>query len=717
MDKDKLKLDHLKPEQKRELLKKLAAERSQIPKRFPLTYGQRSLWHIQRLMPESSVYNVSLVWLILSDLNIPAIQKTHQWLLDRHPSLRTIYGLKDGEPYQEVRSHEEVYFKLHASEDWSWQDLMHEVDRETHRPFNLKKGPLLRINIYLRKEGEHLFHISFHHIAVDLWSSTYIFDEIAELYPIAVKGGSPPPLRSQIQYTDYVHWQQKMLAGPQGKKLWEYWKHLLEENIAPIRLPIQISEPLHQKFVGAAHPFKIDRELTARLRTGTQELGTTLFTLLLTGFETLLYLYSERETFLLRTLTVGRSRADLEKIVGFFANPVVLKADFSGNPTFREAVQRVQVSVTNAIAHQDYPFELLMEKIGFSSKTGINPNPEIMFILQTPQRFVSVRRDKQNISDYGIFAPGKTGIQLNLGGFVVEKFNPHQRVTLNDLAMEMAEVGNELSGVIHYRTDLYLPQSIARLTTHFIELMGHMAENFDLPISSFFPDDGFPKAEAKADQTRPYLRKALRDLHVQEAVVPPRNETEKKVAEIWEEVLGRSQVSIFENFFEQGGSSLQALQLITLIRERFQIELPLRLLFEVRTIAGISDALNNTDVISESPPIEPIWRDQDLTVSFAQQRLWFVDRLTGGHALYNIPIAVRLSGPLDIDHTRKVLKHHHQPARGPAYPVLRAGGTAAAGDPCAGRDQDLPGGSIRDPTKGAARTSPYTCSKRSRETL
>jgi amino acid adenylation domain-containing protein len=494
-----------------------------------------------------------------------------------------------------------------------------------------------------------LLHVSFHHIAVDLWSSTYIFDEFGELYAIATSGGQPPPLPTQFQYTDYVRWQQDMLAGLRGKKLWEYWKNQLEENIAPIRLPIQITEPLHQRFVGAAHPFKIGKELTSRLREGARELGTTLYTLLLTGFEALLCLYSQREKFLLRTLAVGRSRADFEKVVGFFANPVVLNADFSKNPTFREAVRRVQANITDAIAHQDFPFELLMEKIGFGGKAAVNPNPEIMFILQTPQRFVSVRRDKHDISDHGIFAPGKTGIQLNLGGLVVEKFNPHQRVTLNDLSVEMAEVGNELSGVIHYRTDLYLPQSIARLTAHFTSLLEHMSHNYDLLISSFSPEDGFPKAEAKQDQVRPYLRDALRDPHIQDAFVTPRNETEKKLAEIWQEVLGNGDVSVFDNFFEKGGGSLQALQFMTLIRERFQVELPLRQLFEVRTIAGLSEALNHAEAASESPPIEPIWRDRELPLSFAQQRLWFVDRLTGGHALYNIPIAVRLKGPLDVD--------------------------------------------------------------------
>jgi len=201
-------------------------------------------------------------------------------------------------------------------------------------------------------------------------------------------------------------------------------KKQLAEDIKPLDLPIQLNRSAHNSFVGTIFPFKIDQDLTTRIRQLAKDRHLTLFMVLLTAFFTLLHRYSRQEVISLRSLTVGRSRADFEKIIGFFANPIILRADFSRHPKFKDILNQVRQTVSKAIEHQDFPFELLMEKLRFGRDSSANPNPEVMFILQTPQRFISVRRAKNQLSQTGVFTPGKTGIRIDLGGLVVEKCNP-----------------------------------------------------------------------------------------------------------------------------------------------------------------------------------------------------------------------------------------------------------------------------------------------------
>jgi len=657
MNKKHSYLDNLTLAEKRALLKKITRQKLKASPSlsFPLSYGQRALWYIQRLRPDSPVYNVSLAWQILSELDIPALQRTFQWLVDRHASLRTTYTIHKQKPAQIVHPEQKVYFKIHQASELSAVEFDRELDREAHRPFDLEKGPLLRINLFLREAGKHMLLVSFHHIAVDLWSSTFIFDEISILYPAAKSGKHPPLPPLGIQYTDYVRWQRKMLSGPAGEKLWRYWQKQLAEDIKPLDLPIQLNRSAHNSFVGTIFPFKIDQDLTTRIRQMVKDRHLTLFMVLLTGFFTLLHRYSHQEVISLRSLTVGRSRADFEKIIGFFANPIILRTDFSRQPIFKDILNQVRQTVSKAIEHQDFPFELLMEKLRFGRDSSSNPNPEVMFILQTPQRFISVRRAKNQLSQTGVFAPGKTGIRIDLGGLVVEKCNPKPRVTLNNLALEMTEVGREISGAIHYRTDMFLPQSIANMAVHLNELLEYMVNNLDKPVASFVPKGGLPQFLSKLSNQEKIQKPTNKAVFLPQTFAVPRNPTEEKLVEIWQEVLGKNKISIFDNFFELGGTSLQALQLITLVRERLQIELPLHRLFEVRTIVGLAEIIQNEELVLQSPPIEPVWRDGELPLSFSQERLWFLDQLTGGNVFYNIPVAVRLSGPVNMNILEKSL--------------------------------------------------------------
>lgn len=642
-------LSVLTPEEKRDLLKALTKRENKSPSFYPLSYGQRALWHIQNLMPETSVYNVSLAWVILSKLEIQALHRTFQWLLDRHSALRTTYHLKDRLPVQQVHQAQKVHFRIHQSSDWGENELNKQIGAESRKPFNLENGPLMRVHLFVRSEGSHILLVSFHHIAVDLWSSTFIFDEIARLYPVALSGEPPPLPASTGMYIDYVAWQRELLSGPRGEILWNFWKNLLEEDLAPVKLPFQLRKSEYQSFIGTAHPFKLNRDLTRGLRSLAKKQHITLYNLLLTGFQVLLHRYSGQDRFFIRSLTVGRSRAEWESVIGFFANPVILKADFSEEPSFLSVLKKNEKAIFGMIEHQDFPFELLMEKICFGKNLKNNPNPEIMFILQTPQRFITVRQEQYEIPHGGIFSEGRTGIKLNLGGLLIEKTNPEQTVTLNDLALEMAEVGEELSGLIQYRTDLFLPEAIADMGRNYRELLEFMIRNPDRPVSGFTARNGFPVNHGAERNDVPV------DLTPEKKIVQrsnrlPISDIEKKLSGIWGEVLCREHIQVSDDFFRIGGNSLQALQMITLVRDTFAVDLPLRKLFELRTLASLADLINESTTTQNSSEIKAIERNSsDYPLSFAQERLWYLDRLSGGNPFYNIPVAVRLRGALDQD--------------------------------------------------------------------
>jgi len=447
-----------------------------------------------------------------------------------------------------------------------------------------------------------------------------------------------------------------MLASPEGEEHWQYWKQQFPEKFQPFTLPFEMRRPVHQSFTGTAFAFKIKGSLASRIQSLSRNLHVTLYTFLLAGFQSLLHLYSGQNIFLIRTLTAGRNRPEFERVVGFYANPVVLKADFSKKLTFRQFLAKTQKDVHLMIANQDFPFEYLMEKLSFGRDIQYNPNPEIMFTLQAHQKFISVKKDQNLTSPDGIFAPGRTGIRLNLGGLVVEKYNPKQRVTLNDLALEMAQVGNELSGAIHYRTDLFLPQSISKMADNYQEILSFMVKNLDRPLTDFMPKNGFPQPVERTARSE-----TLHELDSSHFLVPQtntaaRNPIEKKLVQIWQDVLDVDNVGIYDDFFKLGGSSLQALQLMAMVREVFQVELSLQQLFDVRTVAGISDAIDASESVSRRSPIERIRTQGKLPLSFSQERLWFLDQLIKGQAIHNIPIALRIKGSLNTGFMEKSLQ-------------------------------------------------------------
>jgi len=469
------RLTDLSPQEKRALLTQLLRQKtSQATSLHPLSYGQQALWFLYQSAPESAAYNFALTTRIRSSVDIPALQRTFQSLIDRHSSLRTTFKTINANPVQEVHKYQEVCFEQTDASTWTWDELNKQVVKAYQCPFDLEQGPVFRVNLFTRSAQEHILLLTIHHIVFDGWSLWIFLDELRVLYP-AEKSGTQVFLPSlNLTYADYVRKQTEMLTGPVGEKLWAYWQQQLSEELPVLNLPTDYPRPPVQTHQGDSHHFKLTEELTKGLKEMAQAKGITLYMLLLATFQVLLHRYTGQEDILVGSLTTGRNQTEFARVMGYFVNPIVLREDLSGNPTFEAFLSRVRQTVLAALEHQDYPFPLLVEKLQPNRDPSRSPLFQTLFALQL----------KDTIA---LLTPGKTGTQKEWGDFKLEFFEIEQQEGQFDLSLEMVEAKESILGVFKYNTDLFDVATIARMTGHLQTLLkGIIADPgqrlSDLPI-------------------------------------------------------------------------------------------------------------------------------------------------------------------------------------------------------------------------------------------
>ena len=315
-----------------DLIRKQANEQKAV---YPLSYNQQGIWFLHQLAPESTVYNVNFAARIASDVNIPALRCALQALIDRHPSLRTTFPARSGKAVQQIHQHQEVTFNEVNGSIWSEDGLKAWLLDEAYRPFDLERGPLLRVSLIMRSANEHVLLLVVHHIVIDFWSLAILLNELGVLYSTESAGNKAVLPALQLQYSDYVRWQSEMLAGPSGEELWAFWQKQLGGQLPVLELPTDRQRPAVPTYQGASHDFTIDAELSSSLKALAKASGATLYMVLLAAFQVVLSYHTGQEDLLVGTPMVGRSRAEFEGIVGLFTNPVLLRTSLAGNPTFQ----------------------------------------------------------------------------------------------------------------------------------------------------------------------------------------------------------------------------------------------------------------------------------------------------------------------------------------------------------------------------------------------
>jgi amino acid adenylation domain-containing protein/FkbM family methyltransferase len=430
---------------------------------LPLSFAQEALWFLDQLAPGIPVYNVSDVIRIHGSYDKIAMNKAIKELTSRHEILRTSFPHSNGRPMQVVMSTIELTLsELDLSDlpnkerEEEWMRVLKEQGGE---PFDLAKVPLFRAKMVHISHQEHLMLFTIHHIIADEWSMELIHQEINQLYKSFCQDRSSPLPDLPIQYADFACWQRDWLQGDLLQDQISYWKNELAGAPMILEIPIDKPRPSVQTFHGAVEIFRIPDNLLEQLKSLGREEQTTLFMILMSSFMALLYRYTGQDDILVGTPITGRTRSETEKLIGYFVNEVILRAQFTDKINFRSLLKQVREGALGAYAHPDLPFEHLVAELAHERDPSRPPLVQVMFVLYHAEGASLV----SSVSEYQ---------KLHTG---TSKF---------DVTLSISEIEDHLEGMIEYNTDLFEKQSIKSLCDHYNVLLASMIRYPDKSIST-----------------------------------------------------------------------------------------------------------------------------------------------------------------------------------------------------------------------------------------
>ncbi|KAM3092340.1 amino acid adenylation domain-containing protein [Phormidesmis sp. 146-12] len=453
---------------------------------FPLSFAQQRLWFLHQLTPDNPFYNVPAAIRLTGTLDQIALERSFCEIVRRHTALRTTFTTVDGQTVQVVEPDGKVKLSVVNLQTVAVSDREHICQQlaaiEAQHPFNLTTDPLLRVTLLQLSSTESILLLTLHHIVADGWSLGVLVRELACCYTAFVEERSPdlPPL--PIQYTDFACWQRTWLQGEILEKQLAYWRKQLDD-LPELQLPNDYSiggtaqRPAVPTYRGATHPLQLSPTLTQKLIDLSQQSGASLFMTLLAAFQTLLYRYTGQEDIAIGSPIANRHRSELEGLIGFFVNSLVMRSSLSGDPTFRELLGRVKEAALEAYDHQDLPFEKLVEELEPDRDLSRNPLFQVAFALQN--------------------APMQS---LQLPGLSLEPTPLESTSTRFDLEVHLWEPAHGLGslwqsqeglgGFISYSTDLFKGDRISRLIGHYQTLLEGIVANpddrlLDLPLLTF----------------------------------------------------------------------------------------------------------------------------------------------------------------------------------------------------------------------------------------
>ncbi|HLK58956.1 MAG TPA: amino acid adenylation domain-containing protein, partial [Chthonomonadaceae bacterium] len=410
------------------------------------------LWFIDQLEPGSALYNVPMALRLTGVLDVAALEASLNTLLERHEALRAVFREAEGAPYQVIRPYAPTELSVTdlsilASEARE-QEAQHLINEEAQRPFDLSTGPLFRASLLKLGEEEHVLLLTLHHIVSDGWSQGLVTKELTAAY-LAFRAKRPPTLPElPIQYADYAAWQRQWLQAEELERQVQYWKQHLAGAPALLELPTDRPRPAIQSYRGARLRQEFSPELTASLKALCRREGATLFMTLLAAFQTLLARYSSQDDIVVGTTIANRTQSEIEGLIGFFVNTLALRVDLSGDPSFVELLGRVREACLGGYAHQDLPFEKLVEEISPQRSLSQSPIFQVLFSLAN--------------------APS---MGLELEGLHVERILSESINAKFDLSLVLVETQGKLASVLEYNTDLFDAARIQRMLGHFQVLL------------------------------------------------------------------------------------------------------------------------------------------------------------------------------------------------------------------------------------------------------
>ncbi len=442
----------------------------------PLSYGQRALWFLQKLAPGSAAYNVPFTGRVHAAVDGEALRLGFQALADRHPALRTTYPLLPegkGAPLQWVHEHLEIDCVEIDASAWGEEELRREVTAETHRPIDLESVPVVYLRLFRRGPEDCVLLLLLHHIAVDFLSLSLILADLRELLAASFAGRplELPPLLGR--YADFARWQVEMLQGPDGERLWEYWRFELAGELPQLALPTDRPRPRVQSFRGGSRGFDLGEEASIRLSTLAETAGTTLFTAVLAAFKILLQRTSGQDDIVVGSTLPGRPGPELQDVVGYFVNTVLLRGDLAGDPSFRRLLAREARVVSGVLAHQYFPFPLLVERLAPERDLGRSPLYQVLFA------FYEGGAGEQVLN----LMTGGLG-RVRLGPLVLEPFPTDRHTSMLDLTLNVVAMPGRIGFSLQYDADLFDAVTVERLAAGFQALLERVAAAPEVRLSA-----------------------------------------------------------------------------------------------------------------------------------------------------------------------------------------------------------------------------------------
>ncbi|HET8843653.1 MAG TPA: condensation domain-containing protein, partial [Ktedonobacteraceae bacterium] len=428
-----------------------------------LSFAQERLWFLTQFEPDKPLYNVRLMAYLHGTLNSSALSASLLEIIRRHEVLRTTFHMEGYEPVQRIHTSLEIRFPFIDLSGLSpvkqEQYLRQLASIETQKVFDLARGPLLRGMVLQLNPQKHLLILTLHHIIADGWSMGVLLQELHTHYSGFVEGRNLPLAELPLQYADFACWQRQTLQGDRLSRLLTYWRTQLAGAAPLLPLPTDHPRPARQSYAGAVLELPLSPALTAHLKALSQREGVTIFMTLLAAFQILLARYSGCEDILVGTPIANRTHKELEGIIGFFVNTLVLRTDLSGNPRVRQVLQRVRDVALQAYAHQDLPFERLVEELQPERNLSYHPLFQVLFQF-----------DNTPLSS------------LTLPQLSLEPLNLEKETTLFDLHLLLFETEQGLTAHFEYNTNLFEVATIQRMAGHFQVLLESLIRDSEQSI-------------------------------------------------------------------------------------------------------------------------------------------------------------------------------------------------------------------------------------------
>ena len=442
---------------------------------LPLSFAQERLWVLDRLVGKSSTYNIPAAIRISGSLDVSALDKAFSEIIRRHEVLRTRFRSVDGIPVQVISP--PTNFKI-STLDLLEGEVQSHILREAQTPFDLWEDNLVRGSLLCLGDREYILVVVMHHIVSDGWSLGVFIQELCQLYRdfSQEKPSTLPAL--PIQYFDYAVWQRQWLDGDRLAVHINYWKEKLADVPSQLNLPVDRPRPEIMTFNGSKESIDLDPEITKELNNLSFESGTTLYMTLLAGLKVLLSYYSQQEDIVVGSPIANRNRSEIEPLIGFFVNVLLLRSSLADNPSFSDVLERVKTTCLEAYSHQDLPFEQLISQLGLERDLSLPPLVQVAFAFH-------------NMPE----------VSLGNGDLNVSLLEIPTKNAKTDLSFAVLEERKKLTVNLEYNTDLFDRETIGEILANFQKLLKTIVKNPRQNLRELLLESGFSRKSVSTLQT------------------------------------------------------------------------------------------------------------------------------------------------------------------------------------------------------------------------